>query len=182
MPRKKLEMGNTNFDLLPVVPEGRTLEDAQEDIKDALEEGDSIFCPCCGRFVKAYAKKLSATMVAYLIEFVAAYMRSRDWVDVTTLPAYQTAKQRGDYAALIHWGLLKAKEGEKALFQPTKDGYDFMRGTIQVPTHCFQFNGEIFGFSATMIEVRETLGDKFDYDELMKAVPISRKKIKAVKQ
>jgi len=181
MPRRKLEVGETNFDLLPTVPEGRSLDDAQEDIKDALEEGESINCPCCGRFVKAYAKKLSATMIVYLIEFVAEYMRSRDWVKVTDLPAYTTTQQRGDYAALRHWGLLNSKEGEKALFKPTKEGYDFIRGMIEVPSHCFQFNGQVFGFSATMVDVEKVIGEKFNYAELMKAVPIPKKKIKKAK-
>lgn len=182
MTRKKTEVGDSDFSYLPELPEGRSLEDSRADVVDALLEGDRINCSCCGRRVKAYQKKLQAKMVVYLIELVAAYIRSKGWVNITTLPSYETEKQRADYVALIYWGMLTFNEDEKNEFRPTKDGYDFVRGVVQIPSHCFQFNGEIFGYSKAMVDVRQVLGDKYDYDELIKIVPIPKRKIKVLKQ
>lgn len=55
------------------------------------------------------------------------------------------------------------------MWKPTKKGIQFVENMIQLPSHVFIFNNIVYGFSSTMTTIEESLGEKFDYTELMES-------------
>ena len=45
---------------------------------------------------------------------------------------------------------------------------DFVSGKMSVKSHVHIYNNIVMGFSDTTITIREALGKKFDYQELMR--------------
>ncbi len=176
MPRKKIKMTGVDLSSFPEPPEGQSLHDAQQDVADSMEMGEGVDCPLCGRVVKAYNRKLSPVLVARLINLVGEYMNTRDWCAVPTEPAGKKVL----FETLMYWNFITMAEAidDTPMARPTKDGYDFVRGKLTAPSHRFFFNSKEIGVSEIQVTVVEALEGKFDYDELIKVVPIPTRKLK----
>jgi hypothetical protein len=99
------------------------------------------------------------------------------WLHV---PRYLNGKgvvaRGGDFAKLVHWGLLEAKGGERAdgssrigYYRLTPEGVEFVENRRRVPTHLYFYNSEVLGQETKTISMPEALGEHFDYEELMAA-------------
>lgn len=176
MPRKKIKMTSVDLSGFPECHEEQALKDAQQDVADSMEMGESCACPLCGRMVRAYHRKLSPIIVARLINMVGEYMNTKDWCAVPTEPE----GKKVPFETLEYWGFITTAEAEDdtPLVKPTKDGYDFVRGKLSVPSHRFFFNNKEIGVSENQVTAAEALEGKYDYDELIKAVPIPSRKLK----
>jgi len=81
-----------------------------------------------------------------------------------------------DYSVLKHFGLIESRVAENGkkdsgYWKLTGAGKDFIYyvGTPPtVPKHVFLYNNKRQGFSDETTTIKEALGDKFDYSELMK--------------
>ena len=79
---------------------------------------------------------------------------------------------------LYHWGLIEemAKDpGDttrrtSGLWRPTEKGVQFVQCLLQVPKRVYLYNNEILGWDDQTVTIRDALGTKFDYAELMGAV------------
>jgi len=148
-------------------------------------------CPCCKQYVKIYKRALGAPMARWLIWLVRTWDHQfgskRDllsdpansaWVDIRQSPV-----RGGDYAKLLHWGLVEQKSDvlekknngakdtkDSGLWRPTFAGIDFARGKTKVASHVYLYdNVKIGEESDQQITIKEALGKKFSYSELMKA-------------
>lgn len=100
-----------------------------------------------------------------------------EWVDVTHyLVEEGIIASNSNVALLRHWGLLEAipdavrpdGSGRVGLYRMTQLGFDFVRGQIKIPKYATLYNQELLALStAELINIRDALGSKFDYDELM---------------
>ena len=135
----------------------------------------NIDCPVCGRSMKQYRRRLHATMAVFMIELYHQACQGNTWVDVRDLPSYRRGQQRGDYAYLVHWGLVATKPNDdpkrrsSGMWSLTRDGRDFVLGRHRVPSHVLILCGENYGLTGTTITIRDALGKGFDYEELMNA-------------
>lgn len=150
-----------------------TLDDARSHMMTKIEDG--VDCPCCGRLVKLYKRKLHTEMALFLLKLVKLHAIRSTWLKTTEILQGQTHLVAGgtDGGFLEHWGLIfrlrgTNKAGGKAgVYKPTLAGIQFVEGKTSVPSHVHMLCGECIGFSSTQVTIRDCLGDKFDYDELM---------------
>lgn len=148
----------------------KTLAEAIHEVRSKAEKGST--CPCCGRFVKLYKRKLSAEMVVFLIALCREYRG--DFLDIRKLETW--SYQRGDYAYLAHWGLVEQQDGNEegkrgsAHWKPTEAAFRFILRSALMPSHIHMLCGDYLGHSGKLVSVDDALGERFNYDELMKGV------------
>jgi hypothetical protein len=150
--------------------EGEDLEGAERWMRKAAYRTGGTHCPCCGRHVQVYKRKLTRDMARFVVLLLKEYRKiPGTWVDVRLFPV-----RGGDYAKVAHWGLAILKENESdpekknsGLWKPTQLGVRFAVGAEKVPSHVHLYLNEVVGYSHRLIDVREALGSGFRYDELM---------------
>lgn len=152
--------------------EGEDVEGAAAWLKEAAWRAGGVSCPCCGRHTQVYRRRLPADAARFVVLLVHLWQRTptarREWIDIRHFEV-----RGGDYAKAVHWGLAELKENtfdpEKkncGLWKPTQRGIDFVNGA-RVPSHVFLYLNEVVGHSDSFVGVREALGEKFNYEELM---------------
>lgn len=146
----------------------RPLLEARNWISEKLNGGESVICPCCGQHAKIYKRKINAGMAVALIKMYRH--AGRDWFN---LPAIHNQWQSRDEAGLRYWGLIQeARErredgGRAGWWRVTEDGERFIRGITPEPKYALIYNGTRIGFDGDPVFIRDCLGDKFSYEELM---------------
>lgn len=164
-----------------------------------LRAGKGARCPCCKQYVKIYKRPLGSQMARWLIWLVrtwewqlrlpAGNRNSQGhginyhwlpgaWVDIKGSPV-----RGGDYAKLIHWGLVEQKPhvpGKKngspsrdtrdsGMWRPTFKGLDFVYRRTMVPSHVLLYDNIKLGEELHLISIEDALGKKHSYTELMNA-------------
>lgn len=149
----------------------KTLATARAELHSKLNDG--VRCPCCDQFAKRYKRKLSSSMAAGLIWIVGRHASVGDWIDVPATAPKWLVKTAGDFSKLAHWDFIRARPNDdtkkrcSGQWQPTIHGRDFAKGLVSAAKHIYIYNNEITGFSEERVTIREALGDRFDYAELM---------------
>lgn len=147
------------------------LEEAKQLLRDNWQEG--IECPCCRQYVKLYKRKLNSAMAYVLVMMDRAptgYFHVENWLKTQNTPA----SLRGDFPKLHYWGLIEAKEATRedgsprvGYYRITEKGRKFVHGLIEVPARAQLFNQKFYGYDGDPISIKQALGDKFNYEELM---------------
>ncbi len=130
-------------------------------------------CTSCGGNVKTYRRKLNAGMAAILC-WLTANGDDDAWVHINDLPKRILSSR--EFGKLIYWGLLEQRTNvedsrrSSGFWRTTEAGRDFALGLTVVPSHVFVKipGGEFIDFEDTMVNVHDTIGDRFDYGELMR--------------
>ena len=144
----------------------RAMDVARDELTQKLDEG--TICPCCGQHAKRYKRKIHSGMARWLIWLVREYAASGgQWVDIKRSP-----QRGGDYAKLGHWGLIEqappdTTHNRSGMWRPTQKGFDFAHNVIRVPAYVLMYNGQIDGWAPSTVSIRDALGEKFDYLQLM---------------
>ena len=129
--------------------------------------GDGVNCPCCGRLVKEYRRKLNAGMAATLVWLVGEWERTgRAYVDVQRQAPARILRSR-EIGKLRHFKLVHQKEGASALWAPTPAGVDFVMGKNRLLSHVILRDNVFQQFDGRLISIGDALGDQFDLQELM---------------
>ncbi len=75
---------------------------------------------------------------------------------------------------LAHWQLVTPKHNTKdprkkhlGWWKPTQWGIDFVYESTRVPKYVYLYDNHPRRFSEEMTTIKEALGDRFDYEELM---------------
>jgi len=159
--------------------EGETIDEAQEWLAEHFESGET--CPCCDQFVKLYKRKLDAGMARALIITHNENIANPDtvWFPVNDLLKKRKISTGASTISMLkHWGLLypksdaPPKEGAKSagLYCITELGTLFALDQVSVKKHIYIYNKTLFSpeeASKEFITIREALGDKYDYSEMM---------------
>ncbi len=89
-------------------------------------------------------------------------------------PIKQFQTINGDYAKLRHWGLIEkssdAPEPDKkanGMWRITQAGVDYVKGRTTVSEIALLYNNKCWGFKGNQVDIKKSLGTKFDYSELM---------------
>ena len=129
-----------------------------------------VSCPCCGRLAKEYRRAMNSGMARSLLWLVGVY--DGVWVDVPKTGPKHVVRSR-EFDKLQHWGLVEQVENtddskrSSGMWRPTQDGIDFVLGDVMVASHMHIYQNEVVGWSKVSITIKEALGKKFDYSELM---------------
>lgn len=141
-----------------------TLDEAQERLRELVTDGHK--CPLCTQFAKVYRRKIHAGMAALLIRMYRN--AGLGWV---YLPDVRQDSRDG--TGLAWWGLI---EEEKALrpdggrvgwWKVTLLGEEFALNQQTVPKYANIYDGRCLGHEGAEVTIRDCLGTKFNYDELM---------------
>lgn len=142
-------------------------------------------CPCCGQHAKVYKRPLNGSMAYTLILMSRAPLEVMDEKGYFHVPSFlnsrfcgldarTTAAIRGDWAKLVHWDLIEhapreredgsARTGE---WRVTALGVAFASGQVRVLSHLRIYNKKPLGLTGDHIWIKESLGKRFNYDEIM---------------
>ena len=158
-------------------PKTTTLEAAKIWLRGEVAAGAK--CPCCSQLAMLYKRPLTSAMTRVLI---ALHRRksSGDWVHVQRFLSEAkfppSIAASGDYAKLRYWGFIEQQEGERedgssrnGFWRITDKGRAFAKGETRVPGHAFVFADRVLRFDEKrLVDVRDALGKKFRYDDLMR--------------
>lgn len=161
-PQMKLEMEKPT----------ETLEEARKRVIENSTDTEGSTCPCCGKLVKTYRRKLHAEMARFLIKLHKKYSRWQRPFSMRELyPHANKATSDGSY--LVHWGLVEKTDNPNqsgapaGMYTLTDKGLRFVHGQEFVPSHVHLLNNKVVGWSHQTISIYDSLGEKFNYQELM---------------
>lgn len=146
-----------------------TLGATKDWLRDLVDEGAR--CPCCGQHAKVYKRSIHASMAVGLLHMYRAGPAHHPYSLREHVPA---SLGRGDVAKLRYWGLLvpaelpthgSRREGD---YMVTRNGLLWLRDALAVPKYVRVYDSERLGepFGEPW-GIRDALGEKFDYEELM---------------
>jgi hypothetical protein len=148
---------------------GDTIHVGKQWLRLQLDKGAN--CPLCGQLAKMYRRKINAGMAHALIEM---YRHGRaDWF---YLPDITKRWQGRDEAGLRYWGLIEEAStprpdgGRAGWWRVTDKGIAFVRWNLKVPKYVLVYDGRVFGFDGPDVDIKDALGTKFDYHDLMNGV------------
>lgn len=155
-----------------------TLEEAKELLKSELREelSKGARCPVCTQFSKMYKRPLYGTIAQDLIRLYRACEFDSNFYHIGEFSS-RKASGGGDFAKLVYWGLVEEKEKDEddtttrtsGYWRITGKGELFVQGEITVPSHVKIYDGRCLGLTGEQVSIKDVLGDKFDYEELMNA-------------
>lgn len=164
--------GNGQTDLF-----GPSLAETRAKLMDDAKAG--THCPCCGKFVKVYHRKFNARMALTLIYILPFFRRLPDsWLDIGNYVVKNKHMIPGDHGKLVWWGMLEKNEdavpinGAKTsgLYRMTAAGRAFAEGRLSLRSHVNEYLSVVQSFDGDNIDIRQALGRKFDYRELMREI------------
>lgn len=170
-------------------PKTVTLADAKVWLRRRVRKGAE--CPCCRQFAMVYERTITGAMAVALI-VIERFFRGNTEGEWLHAPTYLTkhcpvgvAVRGGDYAKLVHWGLLEERpkvrdDGSKrsGYYKITEKGVGFVHSRITVPKHIAIYNQRpiLSKRPAEFIAIQQVLSKgkfaRFSYDELMHGPPV----------
>lgn len=141
---------------------------------------NGIRCPCCGQFAKVYKRTITSSMAYCLIALANKtkcepdhFMHVRDLgSDLRSAHFFGS----GDFAKLLYWDLIatmSSKDTSKrssGMWCITQKGVDFVLGKITVPKNALLYDGKLIGLVGKPLNIKDALGKKFHYQDLMDGV------------
>lgn len=150
-----------------------SLHDAKKWLRGRFEDGAS--CPCCGQFVKLYRRKITSGMALGLIALYR-HQQTVGWDEWCHIPTLMNDACPSNMGALLRfWTLIEPQGGERedgssrtGFYRITAHGFRFVRGEVRVPKYVYLYNQTPLNrHDERTVDIREALGDKFNYTELM---------------
>lgn len=129
-------------------------------------------CSCCGSYVKRYTRSFNANMAIALLLLYKFNMRG--FVKVEDFLIKNGQKRCGDFSYLVHYGFLEKQIGKRddgskrnGYYKITGRGIMFCEQKIMAHEKFMILNNRFEGFKGKEIDIRQALGKKFNYDEMM---------------
>lgn len=157
---------------------GTTILEAKEFLKANWKEG--VSCPCCKQLVKLYRRNLNSGMAWTLIQVYLETKRSIAdrvipalmWIHVKDFLRANAMHNGHDWTLLQHWGLLEERKTDSGLpnsgrWRITDNGNRFVEMKLTVPKYLNFYNSKVWGGSDKMINIKQALGTKFNYQDLI---------------
>lgn len=148
-----------------------SIEEAKTWVKKNSETG--CICPCCNRLVKVYKRRLNSGMAQ---EIISLYVLSYNDFEAKFYHHTQFAKVTGgELSKLLHWGLVSEKvntiddKKTSGFWSITQKGILFVENKINVEKYIYLLDAELIALSQETTNIIESLGNKFNYPELMKS-------------
>ena len=148
-----------------------TIKEVKDYLRNNFEEG--VDCPCCGRYVRLYKRKLNSGMALTLIRLVK--LRGTAKTHVKKFLLEHKFNNGHDWSRLKDWGLLEKVEDDEddsdsktsGKWKVTPAGLKFVAGKLTVKSHIHVYDNKLLGLYGEDITIQDALGKKFNYKELM---------------
>ena len=153
----------------------RTLKQEKVWVMAARWEPTGIHCGACEQLAKVYSRKVTSAHARVLISLVRRFAIEAKWYS-TNERWMQTCKH---VAALSYWNLIEEKpkdltdEKQQAggktsgFWRPTSEGIAYVHMRIRLPRYAMVYNAQVLEFQGEQVSISDSLGDRFDYEELM---------------
>lgn len=152
-----------------------TLADAMPlgEARDWLRQrvGHGAHCPCCTQWAQVYRWSLYAT-AAYALIIFYRLGGTTDFVYSGRLKD-RGHRGHGDASRLTHWRLVVRDEepredgGKAGYWKVTALGEAFVLNRKTIPKYAYIYDGRCLRFDGPPVTIRDALGKRFNYDELM---------------
>ena len=149
------------------MPQTDTLSEARTELKERLDEGTR--CPCCDQHAQRYRWSLYGTAAKLLIRMYQAGGTER----FVETKAIKDPGMGGDASRLRHWGLAeqeserRADGGRSGWWRVTPLGQAFVLDQATIPKYAWVYNGTCERWGGEPVTIREALGSRFRYDEIV---------------
>lgn len=156
----------TNFS--PPFSGDMALAEAQEKLRPLLDEGHK--CPVCTQHAKIYRRKINSTMARTLITMFRNGAE-RSFVHTPSLPG-----DTHEASQLAWWGLAEEEKvrrpdgGRAGWWRLTEQGSAFVQGLVKVQKYAKIYDSRLLRLDGELVTIRDVLGSRFNYDELMQGV------------
>lgn len=148
-----------------------TLAQAREQVQNNLDKKDS-FCPCCERRTRAWPNTVDSRSAEGLIRaFHASRLTVDGWVSPMELLGHPA-----NFHKMKHWGLIETSDERKndgnsaGFWRLTEKGELFVLGHVSIQKVAHVFKNRVTRFSGPEWTIRQALGKKFNYRELMTGI------------
>lgn len=155
---------------MPEFPPDMPLGDARNRLAKKARRGAE--CPCCTQEVKEYRRPIHSGIARALIEMYKA--GGTDWIYKPDVLRGKGSASR-DESIARYWGLIEEESkrrpdgGRAGYWRVTELGRDFVLGRVRIPKYAHIYNKECKKLSGELVSIRDCLGKKFDYRELMES-------------
>lgn len=155
-----------------ILSDHNTIAEAREIIFEEDNFSNGTNCPCCNQLVKKYNRKLNSAAALSLISLWKQSSPMGEDVHVSKIEG--ASSSGGNFAQLERWNLIEAvrntdtQKRTSGFWHITLKGERFVKGLVTVPSYVTTYNMETLGFSEEHINIRQALGTKFDYTEMMR--------------
>ena len=147
-----------------------TLNEARAAVREAWIRG--INCPCCGQNVKLQQRVIYGRMARDLIRL---YRKPNSSVEFYHRENFEAPKAGGgDFHKLQYWGLAEPMPNNddktkrtNGFWRITQQGIAFVENRMSVPKYAYVYNGKARKLEGDDWSIREALGKKFSYEDLM---------------
>jgi len=143
--------------------------------KEQIQDMVGFVKPSCGQLAKQYRRKLYSTMVLALVFiYRKQYRAGIDWIHFREIYTWRGIYVGGDMNKLPHWGLIEQKGNEdqtkrrSGFWRMTQKGIDFVEGKLEIMSHIVLYDNKLVRMEGSYIGIKEALGERFDYQELMR--------------
>lgn len=151
-----------------------TIEEAKEFLRKHWDEKD-CFCPVCHQKVQREKRSLYGPMARVLILIYRKHQAIgfNEWINVHAMMR-DYHFNCPDYTKFKYWGFLEKKKeirddgsNRNGMWRITNEGIAFVGGGIRARKWYGVYNDKVYGQSEELITIKEALGKKFNYDEVM---------------
>jgi hypothetical protein len=144
----------------------------------AREQENGIICPCCGRRVKVYKRRLYGAQVEVLMLMYDYFTSHEGWLHVPSYLNGRGVKARGgDWAKMKHWSLIVSslevrKDGSDRAgrWRITERGCQFVERQIAVPAYYLSDKNRVVGWADQQVYIDQIASKRFNYAELMRKI------------
>jgi len=147
-----------------------TLQAAKNDLKQGWKTPDGATCKCCGQKVKLYRRRIYAAPARALISLYRKDSNTRAFYHITDLDVDLGGS---DFSKLKYWGLIEKAPNDdpdkasSGLWAITEKGRSFVNNKIKLHKYALVYNDYLVAFEGIECGIKDALGKKFDYAELM---------------
>lgn len=153
--------------------EEMTIAEARTVLRDLADDGHR--CPLCTQYVKVYKRKIHASMAQAIILMYRHYVATGvEWIEIAAILPHRMV---ADAAKLRYWGLIVEEPSYRSdgsertgFWRLTDRGVAFVRGQGIVKKYARLYDGRFLGHEGDMVDIKDCLGKKFDYSELMAGI------------
>lgn len=151
-----------------------TLAEVKIHLRKNWEKGTK--CPACGQHVQVYRYKLFMTSAVALIQLYILSIKNptTEYFHVSKFAEANTTKIRSPhFAELRFWNLVRPMDSKtgthnaSGFWKITEKGKTFVRGRESVAKYIKIYNNKFVGFEGDQVTIKDCLGNKFDYSEVM---------------
>ena len=149
-----------------------TIQEAKTFLRDNFKKGTN--CPCCGQRVQLYNRKVHAQTAVDFLKLVRMYLKEPRFYHINEIGPINGG---GDFAKLRYFKLIEYQENNdtskrtSGLWRPTDFGLAVARRERSFPKYAYVFDSKVEYYSDDRVMITDSLGKKFNYDELMRGEP-----------